>query len=127
MSQARPDQALTEDEIKSHLIGPLRHWVLEDGWIKRKYRTHGWKGTVMVVGAVGHLAEAAWHHPDISASYAWVEVRLTTHSAKAVTMMDIALATKIEEVVNWQPSKETGHLTGTPENDPRFAYIRYDD
>jgi 4a-hydroxytetrahydrobiopterin dehydratase len=73
------------------------------------------------------LAEAAWHHPDISASYAWVEVRLTTHSAKAVTMMDIALATKIEEVVNWQPSKETGHLTGTPENDPRFAYIRYDD
>jgi 4a-hydroxytetrahydrobiopterin dehydratase len=42
-------------------------------------------------------------------------------------MMDIALATKIEEVVHWQPSKDTGPLTGTPENDPRFAYIRYDD
>ncbi len=81
----------------------------------------------MVIGAIGHLAEAAWHHPDISASYAWVEVRLTTHSAKAVTLKDIALATKIEDVVHWRPDLDGGALEGTPHGDPRFAYIRYDD
>ena len=37
----------------------------------------------MVVNTVGHLAEAAWHHPDITASYAWVEVRLMTHPPRA--------------------------------------------
>jgi 4a-hydroxytetrahydrobiopterin dehydratase len=64
----------------------------------------------MVVNAVGHLAEAAWHHPDITASYAWVEVRLMTHSAKGITDKDFELAKKIEDVVHWQPAaREGGH------------------
>ena len=60
----------------------------------------------MVINTVGHLAEAAWHHPDITASYAWVEVRLQNHAAKGITDKDFALAKKIEEVVQWQPGKE---------------------
>jgi 4a-hydroxytetrahydrobiopterin dehydratase len=28
----------------------------------------------MVVTTVGHLAEKAWHHPDLSVSYAFVIV-----------------------------------------------------
>ena len=38
--------------------------------IRRTYRTTSWKGTLMVINTVGHLAEAAWHHPDLTASYA---------------------------------------------------------
>jgi 4a-hydroxytetrahydrobiopterin dehydratase len=75
---------------------------------------------------VGHLAEAAWHHPDITASYAWVEVRLKNHQAKGITDKDFQLARKIEEVVQWQPAKEGGALEGTPEKDLRFAYVKYD-
>jgi 4a-hydroxytetrahydrobiopterin dehydratase len=80
----------------------------------------------MVINTVGHLAEAAWHHPDITASYAWVEVRLMTHTAKGVTQKDLELAKKIEEVVHWQPGKEGRGLEGTPEKDVRFAYIKDD-
>ena len=80
----------------------------------------------MVINAVGHLAEAAWHHPDITASYAWVEVRLMNHAAKGVTDKDFELASKIEEVVQWRPGKAGGALEGTPETDQRFAYIKYD-
>ncbi len=80
----------------------------------------------MGVHTVGHLAEAAWHHPGITASYAWVEVRLMTHSAKGITSKDLELATKIEEVVQWQPGKEGKGLEGTPEGDARFAYVKYD-
>ena len=57
----------------------------------------------MVINTVGHLAEAAWHHPDITASYAWVEVRLMNHAAKGITDKDFELAKKIEDVVQWQP------------------------
>ena len=81
----------------------------------------------MVINAVGHLAEAAWHHPDITASYAWVEVRLSTHTAKGITDKDFQLAKKIEEVIQWRPAKEGGALEGTPHGDQRFAYIKYDD
>lgn len=88
----------SEEEIGRRLAAELPHWYYENGTIRRKYRTEGWKGTLMVVGAIGHLAEAAWHHPDLTVSYAFVIVKLTTHVAKGVTDRDFALARKIEEV-----------------------------
>ena len=80
---------------------------------------------MMVINAVGHLAEVAWHHPDITASYAWVEVRLQNHAAKGITDKDFELAKKIEEVVHWRPGTDSA-LEGTPAEDARFAYIKYD-
>jgi 4a-hydroxytetrahydrobiopterin dehydratase len=118
---------MQESEVTAWLSANLPAWRLEDGWIRRTYRTHSWKGTLMVINAVGHLAEAAWHHPDLTASYAWVEVRLKTHTAKGITGKDLALARKIEDVVHWRPAKEGGALEGTPEKDQRFAYLKYDD
>lgn len=127
MTSKPGENAYTPDEIEARLKASLPHWYYEDGWIRRKYRTSSWKGTLMVINTVGHLAEAAWHHPDITASYAWVEVRLMNHAAKGVTDKDFELAKKIEEVVGWQPGKEGGALEGTPDKDARFAYIKYDD
>lgn len=115
----------SEAEIQERLQRELPHWYLENGWLRRKFRTSGWKGTLMVVNAVGHLAEAAWHHPDLTVSYAFVIVKLITHTHKGVTDKDFALAKKIEEVIQWQPGLEEGPLEGTPD-DPRFKYIKYD-
>ncbi len=123
----KAEQVYTPEAVEARLKSELPHWYLENGWIRRKYRTHGWKGTLMVINAVGHLAEAAWHHPDITASYAWVEVRLMNHAARGITDKDFELAKKIEEVVGWQPATEGGALEGTPATDQRFAYIKYDD
>lgn len=119
------EAALSDEDVSAWLAKNLPTWRLEDGWIRRTYKTASWKGTLMVINTVGHLAEVAWHHPDITASYAWVEVRLMTHSAKGITGKDLALAKKIEEVVHWQPAAE-GVLDGTPASDMRFAYIKYD-
>ena len=118
------ERVYSEDEIKSYLSDKLPHWFYENGWIRRKYKTSGWKGTLMVINTIGHLAEAAWHHPDISASYAFVIVKLQNHAAKGITQKDFLLAQEIEKVINWQPGKE-GVLEGTPD-DARFKYIKYD-
>ncbi|HSF47933.1 MAG TPA: 4a-hydroxytetrahydrobiopterin dehydratase, partial [Burkholderiales bacterium] len=75
----------------------------------------------------GHLAEAAWHHPDLTVSYAFVIVKLTNHAAKGVTDKDFELAKKIESVIQWQPRQEGGALLGTPNDDPRFKYLKYDE
>ena len=129
MAQWRKKEAnatYTEDEIKTRLADELPKWFYEDGWIRRKYKTSGWKGTLMVVNTVGHLAEAAFHHPDLTVSYAFVIVKLMNHEAKGVTDKDFELAKKIEEVIQWQPAKTEGSaLSGTPD-DPRFKYIKYD-
>jgi 4a-hydroxytetrahydrobiopterin dehydratase len=120
------ERTYTEGEIEERLKAELAHWRLEDGWIRRTYRTSSWKGTLMVINAVGHIAEAAWHHPDITASYAWVEVRIMNHQAKGVSDKCFELAKKIEDVVAWQPAKDGGALEGTPKDDLRFAYVKYD-
>ncbi len=126
MTTAKADVALSEAEIAQQLTA-LPHWTYGGGWLRRSYRTHSWKGTLMVVNVVGHLAEAAWHHPDLSVSYARVEVKLQTHSAKGITAKDFALARKIEAVVHWQPGREGGALDGTPTTDAAAGYIIYDD
>jgi 4a-hydroxytetrahydrobiopterin dehydratase len=116
-----------EDQVVARLAEELPHWRYENGWLRRKYKTHSWKSTLMVINTIGHLAEAAWHHPDLAASYAWVEVKLMTHDARGITDKDFELARKIEEVVAWRPGKAGGALEGAPETDQRFAYIKYED
>ena len=120
----KSEQTYSEEQIKERLSEELPAWYYENGWIRRKYRTHGWKGTLMVVNTIGHLAEAAFHHPDLTVSYAFVICKLMNHAVKGVTNKDFELAKKIEEVVMWQPGADSGDLEGTP-SDPRFAYIQY--
>ena len=120
------DAVYAADEVTARLAAELPAWYFEDGWIRRKYKTSGWKSTLMVVNTVGHLAEAAWHHPDLNVSYAFVIVKLMNHAAKGITDKDFQLAKKIEEVVTWRPGGEPGSaLEGTPD-DPRFKYVKYE-
>ena len=53
MVERAKDKTYGEDEAKARLEAELPHWYLEDGWIRRRYRTNSWKGTLMVINAVG--------------------------------------------------------------------------
>ena len=67
----------------------------------------------MLVNAIGYLAEAAWHHPDLTIGYAQVTVKLQTHRVRAITWSDVELAKKIHEVVTWKPDDDDA-LDGFP-------------
>lgn len=110
MSEKEP--TCTDAEVAERLRA-LPGWYLEDGWIRRVYKTDGWPTTLMLVNAVGYLAEAAYHHPDLSVTWARVTVKLATHSAGGITQKDFDLARQIEDVALWRPASG-GALTGTP-------------
>lgn len=93
----------SEAEIATKLKA-LPDWEFRDGWIRRKYKTGGWPHTLMVVNAIGYIAEAAFHHPDLSVSWAEVHVKLQTHSAKGITDNDFELAKLIEDHLTWLPT-----------------------
>ena len=114
MSEESKERVYEPDEIEARLKRELPHWRYENGWIRRTFRTSGWKGTLMVINAVGHLAEAAWHHPDLAASYAWVEVKLQNHSAKGISDKDFELARKIEDFVLGALAKKAARSKGRP-------------
>lgn len=116
------ERVLDRATISGRLAAELPRWEAGAGVITRRYRTGGWKASLMVAGAIAHLAEAAWHHPDLEVSYSSVGVRLTSHDAGGVTERDLALAGRIEELVTWRPGAEGGPLPGTPD-DARFAYV----
>ena len=104
----------TYDETQiAEKLKALPGWWFEDGWIRRAYKTDGWHTTLMLVNTIGYLAEAAYHHPDLSVTWARVTVKLATHSAGGITDKDFLLARKIEDVVLWRP-ETGGALTGTP-------------
>jgi len=118
---ATQERTYTEAEIADKLRD-LPGWYFENGWIRRVYKTDGWPTTLMLVGAIGFAAEAAYHHPDLAVTWGRITVKLSTHSAGGITDKDFELARKIEEVALWRPSG--GALTGTPEKfvrsgDPR--------
>jgi len=115
-----------ESDITARLNKDLPAWRYERGQLRRTYRTHGFKASVMVANAVAHLAEAAWHHPDITVSFGKVDVALESHDAGGITDRDFELASKIEQVIMWQPGKEGGALTGTPDNEALARYVKYD-
>jgi 4a-hydroxytetrahydrobiopterin dehydratase len=114
---ARNDTLLDD----SHLAAALRDipgWSRADRAIERRYETDGWPTTLMLVNAIGYLAEAADHHPDLAVSWGRVTVRLWTHSAGGVTDKDVALAREIERLALWRPPAG-GALAGT-----KRAFVR---
>lgn len=105
------DHVLTEEELRAALA-QLPGWEVQEGWLRRSYTTPGWTHTMLLVQTIGYLAEAAWHHPDLSVGYAKVTVKLQTHRVRAITYSDVELARRIDEVVLWKPCG--GALAGFP-------------
>lgn len=120
---AKEIKIFNEEEINEWIRKIGSEWSFDGKWIRKTYKTHSWKSTLMVVNAIGHLAELAWHHPDLVVSYAFVEVKLMNHAKKGITQLDFDLAKKIDEFILWNPVEEGLSLEGTPD-DPRFAYVK---
>ena len=120
MSKTEP--TYNDSEVNAKLAD-LPGWYYEDGWIRRYYKTDGWPTTLMLVNVIGYVAEAAYHHPDLSVTWARVGVKLKTHSAGGITDKDFALAQRIEEAVLWRP-EQGGALEGTPNKFVRGADAR---
>ncbi len=78
----------------------LPGWALDpqggkSGEITRTLEFPTFPRALVFVGAVGHLAEAYDHHPDILVQYRKVTLRLCTHSAGGLTELDFRLADRI--------------------------------
>src|SRR5271169_818582 len=59
------------------------------------FLTGSFAAGVALVDAIGGLADAANHHPDVDLRYATVTVRLTTHEVGGLSERDVKLARQI--------------------------------
>ncbi|MDO9408670.1 4a-hydroxytetrahydrobiopterin dehydratase [Patulibacter sp.] len=89
------------------LIGDARldTWLEARAWsrsgeaLEREWSFADFAGALAFVNAVGGLAEAQGHHPDITLhDFNQVRLRLSTHSAGGVTENDLELAERVDEL-----------------------------
>jgi 4a-hydroxytetrahydrobiopterin dehydratase len=88
---------LTEDQIATRL-GGVAGWDLQGDAIVATVTRADFRDALLYVGAVGYLAEAANHHPDIAISWNKVTLTLSTHSAGGLTGADFDLAERISQL-----------------------------
>ncbi len=107
------DIILSEDQIQD-VLQELPGWEVREGWLRRKFKTPGWSHTLMLTNAIGYIAEAANHHPDLEIGYAQVVFKIQTHRVRAITDSDVALAKEVHKAVTWLPNSESplGGQTG---------------
>ena len=88
---------LTEPEIRA-CLNNLPGWELTAEGIRKTFKRKDFKEAMRLVNAVADAAEEANHHPDI-VIFGWNKVTFTlmTHSEKAVTEKDFAMAARIEQ------------------------------
>ena len=99
------DPVLTEAEIirgLEELHGS--RWARQDDQLVRTTKCQGFAGALAYVNAVGALAEAANHHPDIDIRWNTVTLALTTHDSGGITRRDIELAKQIAAVTEGGPA-----------------------
>lgn len=78
-----------------HDADGIEDWRVLYGRAHACFRTGNFATGVSLVDAIGVLADAANHHPDIDLRYGAVTVRLVTHEAGGLSTRDIELARQI--------------------------------
>ena len=89
---------LSDEEVDAALPG-LAGWERVDNALRRSVKFPAFLTGIDAVLRVAEAAEAADHHPDIDIRWRTVTFVLSTHSEAGITLKDLALAKKIDEIV----------------------------
>ena len=52
-------QAYDEEQARARLGGALSCWTVEQGHLRRRYVTSGWRASMLLANGIAHLAELA--------------------------------------------------------------------
>jgi 4a-hydroxytetrahydrobiopterin dehydratase len=87
-------ELLTQEQVAAELDA-TPGWSQDGKSIVTVVTREDFRDALLFVNAVGYLAEAANHHPDVKVQWNKVTLELSTHSAGGLTANDFALARRI--------------------------------
>ncbi len=90
-------EPLTEAELEQ-LPQTLPDWTVDGVELVRTFKFPSYLAGIDFVQKVAQEAEAMNHHPDLHVGWRKVTVRLSTHSAGALTALDVELARRVSEL-----------------------------
>jgi 4a-hydroxytetrahydrobiopterin dehydratase len=112
---ALPDRTaeLLSEAAVGGLMAQLPEWHIEHGRLARDVRLRNFKEALALVNAIGEVAEAENHHPDITI-HRWnrVRIELYTHSVEGLSINDFIMAAKVSQLYDEAAGQSSG--TSTP-------------
>ncbi len=95
--------SLQGDEIRLLLERLGGGWnVVSDHHLEKDYEFANFSDALAFTNAVGAIAEAEGHHPDIYLSWGKVGLKIWTHKIDGLTESDFILAAKADEALAGQ-------------------------
>ena len=96
-------QVLNSSEVSQELVA-FPGWELgEDGQLHAEFTFKNFSQALLFVNAVGHLANALDHHPDILIhSYKQVRLSMISHDVGGITRRDFRLIKAISELPQYK-------------------------
>lgn len=88
--------------IQQILDEGLADWRKLAQALHARFLTGDFGAGLRFVTAVTEVAERANHHPDVTLTYPWVDLKLISHDVSGLTRRDIDLARRISEVAREQ-------------------------
>jgi 4a-hydroxytetrahydrobiopterin dehydratase len=92
------EPVLTETDVDTAVDEQKLKWTREGDVLTTTVKLHDFAAALEFVNAVGAVAEAANHHPDIDIRWNKVRLALTTHDSGGITLLDLALAGAIDRI-----------------------------
>ncbi|MEH6638451.1 MAG: 4a-hydroxytetrahydrobiopterin dehydratase [Porticoccaceae bacterium] len=76
----------------------LEPWTLDDGKLHRRYKFSSFSTAFAFMTQAAMVCEVMDHHPKWTNVWNMVEVDLLTHRSKGITLLDVELATAMEQI-----------------------------
>ena len=96
---------LTPDEL-ADALEELPDWAGDVHGIHRRTTGIGFRAAAEHVLALADVADALDHHPEVEIGFDRLTVHLLTHSADAVTELDVEFARRADELLAAQPGSD---------------------
>jgi 4a-hydroxytetrahydrobiopterin dehydratase len=93
-------EVLSQPQIDAGLAGLQADWVGTTALLRRSIEFANFELAAEFVNRMGPISDEMDHHADLALRWRWVDVVLSTHSAKGVTELDLQLAERIDELVS---------------------------
>jgi 4a-hydroxytetrahydrobiopterin dehydratase len=92
---------LTDIEIAKKITS-LEDWDFYDNALHTDFEFDNFKDCMSAMNRIAFECEALNHHPEWTNSYNTLDIKLTTHDAHGVTLLDFELASIINQIVEVQ-------------------------
>jgi 4a-hydroxytetrahydrobiopterin dehydratase len=89
---------LAADEL-GRLLAVLPGWTIDDIHLSKRFAFADFKAAMLFANAIGWIAEAQNHHPDLAVGWGYCHVMLTTHAAGGLTRNDLIVAARVERLL----------------------------